>query len=147
MKMPRKRREAATPKPAALASSAEVEEATREMIARLGDDERSPKRIKKDDAAAEAEAARFIATGVIDERHASEPVKPPKWDENLAKITAKSATDRATIAPTATEGVEATADATEPPKPPRTPRRYTAGHAGFIDPRFYDEDDDDGWIS
>lgn len=125
-------------------SENEVARAMGEFYERIGLNDPTPKKQAKAEAAeAKAEAARFIATGVIDERWKAEPVKTPTWDEHLAKITAKSATDRATIAPTATEVDEATTAATEPPAPPRAPRRYTAGHGGFILPGIRDDDDDD----
>lgn len=127
-------------------SENEVARAMDEFYERIGLNDPTPKKQKKaDDAEAKAEAARFIATGVIDARWMADPVKPKPWEEHLAEITAKSAVDRARIAPTATEGVTATPDATEPPEPPRPPRRLIAGHAGFIvpDPRLYDDDEDD----
>lgn len=145
MKMPRKRREAATPKPAALASSAEVEEATREMIARLGDDEtRTPERIKKDERKEAKLVAQILETGVVPEFKAK-PFTPPTWQDRQADIAAKRAADDARIALTATEAEPATTDAAEPQAPSRPLKRFVAGHAGYLDPRLIDDDDDEAW--
>lgn len=70
------------------------------------------------------------------------PVKPPTWEERMAEINARRAARDDREGATATDAAPAPDEPEEKAKGRRRPR---AGLAGYVDPRLFDNDNDDEW--